>query len=112
MNFQRGVLIIATLVLLGVLTFIGMSMYSKASSSVYPPTVASCPDYWEAEPNNGDPTNPICKNNKNVGSENCPTTMNFNTNEYIGDGGFCAKKKWANNCDLSWDGVTNSNRQC
>lgn len=112
MNFQRGVLIVATLVLIGMLTFIGYSMRQATNSEVYPPVVADCPDYWEADPLNGDPTKPVCKNTKNIGGENCDKTMNFNSAEFVGDGGFCAKQKWAKICGLTWDGVTNSNRKC
>lgn len=112
MNFQRLVLLIASIILILTLTFIGVSMRSKASSTVYPPVIADCPDYWEAEPLNGDPTKPVCKNVKGIGNVNCEKSMNFNSNEFIGDGGFCAKKKWAEQCDLTWDGVTNTNRKC
>lgn len=112
MNFQRSVLLVATIALIGILSFIGYSMYKQTQSEVYPPVVADCPDYWDAEPLNGDPTKPLCKNSKNIGGENCGKTMNFNSGEFSGDGGFCAKRKWATNCGLTWDGVTNSNRQC
>jgi hypothetical protein len=99
-------------VLVGVLAFIGYSMHNKSNSEVYPPVVAECPDYWEAEPLNGDPTKSTCKNVKNIGNVNCMKNMNFNSDEFIGDGGFCAKKEWAKKCGLTWDGVTNSNRKC
>jgi hypothetical protein len=112
MNFQRSVLIIATVILIGMLTFVGVSINSQTKTQVYPPVVAECPDYWEAEPLNGDPTKPICKNTKNVGSGNCETSMDFNSDEFSGDGGFCSKQKWAKTCGMTWDGVTNSNRKC
>lgn len=112
MNFQRSVLIVATIILIGVLTFVGFSMHKQTQGQVYPPVMADCPDYWEAEPSNGDPIKTICKNTKNIGSTNCSPTMDFNKGDFIGDGGFCAKQKWAKNCGLTWDGVTNSNRKC
>jgi hypothetical protein len=112
MNFQRSVVLIATVILIGTLTFIGISINRQSRNEIYPPVVADCPDYWEAEPSNGDPTKPICKNTHNIGSSNCPTTMNFNSGEFVGEGGLCEKQKWAKNCNLTWDGVTNSNRKC
>lgn len=112
MNFQRSVLILATAILIGILAFIGFSMRKSTSNEVYPPVVAECPDYWEAEPLNGDPTKPLCKNVKNLGSDNCAKSMNFNTDEFTGEGGFCGKQQWAKKCGLTWDGVTNSTRKC
>lgn len=112
MNFQRSVLLLSTVVLIGMLTFIGFSIRKQTQNEIYPPIVADCPDYWEADPLNGDPTKPLCKNVKNLGNENCAKTMNFNTNEFIGEGGLCAKQRWAKQCGLTWDGVTNSNRKC
>ena len=32
--------------------------------------------------------------------------MNFNNAPYTGTTGACAKYNWANNCGVSWDGIT------
>lgn len=112
MNFQRSVLLIATVVLIGVLSFIGFSMYRQTQKTVYPPVIADCPDYWEADPVNGDPTKTLCKNVKSIGNSNCSKTMDFTSKKFVGDGSLCAKQKWAKQCNLTWDGVTNSNQKC
>ena len=38
--------------------------------------------------------------------------MNFNTGLWTGDDGICNKQKWANSCDLTWDGITNNPNAC
>ena len=38
--------------------------------------------------------------------------MNFNSGLWSGDDGLCNKNKWANACDLTWDGVTNNPNAC
>jgi hypothetical protein len=35
-------------------------------------------------------------------------TMNFTKNPFTGKDGLCNKAKWARQCDLTWDGVTNN----
>ena len=32
--------------------------------------------------------------------------MNFNLPAFTGSNGTCAKYNWANNCKVSWDGIT------
>lgn len=32
--------------------------------------------------------------------------MNFNTPTYAGSQGNCNKSAWANNCGVTWDGIT------
>jgi len=31
---------------------------------------------------------------------------------YKGNGGLCAKQKWAKQCDITWDGITNVPNAC
>lgn len=111
MTFQKIILIIAAILLIIALIIFGVSIYNQKYSSVFPPVVAECPDYWESIP--GDKNNTSnCLNIKNLGSSNCSKTMNFNVPEFSGSNGLCNKKKWAQNCNLTWDGVTNSSKQC
>ena len=75
-SFQNSVLTIATILLVIVLIFIGISLY---------------------------------KNKKNLGKKECPKKMDFSAAFWSSDKGLCLKKSMANNCDLTWDGVTNNN---
>lgn len=108
MNFQKIILIIAVVGLIVMLVVIGISLAkSSGSGVVWPPVVGSCPDYWLDLKGNGEE----CYNVKSLGICNIPNTnekntMNFNTAPFNGDNGTCSKYNWANNCKLTWDGIT------
>jgi hypothetical protein len=101
-TFQKTVLVIATIILVITLIFVGVALsYSKDTS--WPPMTPACPDYWLLDGSGNDAN---CINVKNLGTCPSQTTMNFNGSAYTGSDGLCAKYTWANNCGLSWDGVT------
>lgn len=106
-SFQKIVLISAVVILLISLIFIGLALRQKRKQN-WPPLIPECPDYWEVS---GQGKNTVCTNIKDLGS--CPAesgkkhlTMNFNSPQFLGSTGLCNKYKWANNCKVSWDGVT------
>ena len=106
-GFQKIVIIAAIIILIIALIFIGIELiYAKDKS--WPPLVPSCPDYWKMD---GSGNNATCTNIKDLGV--CPAqggephlVMNFNTSAYTGQNGLCAKYTWANNCGVTWDGIT------
>ncbi len=107
--FQRTVLIIAIILLLVSLIFIGMSLNSAKASSSWPPILTKCPDYWEDVSEKGDGS--ACTLSTRAISQGLTTTcpssnVDFTKAPYIGNGGSCAKKKWANGCGVTWDGIT------
>lgn len=105
-NFNKIVLILAIVILIGLLIFIGISLkYQQAQN--WPPVIGDCPDYWVDTSGNGG----NCINVKNLGT--CPSTtsgqpltMNFTSTTFTGSSGLCNKYNYANNCNLTWDGVT------
>jgi hypothetical protein len=106
-NFQKLVLVIAIIILILSLIFIGIAL-SYAKNKSWPPMVPSCPDYWQMD---GSGNNATCTNIKDLGI--CPPqggqkhlVMNFNDPMYSGQNGLCAKYTWANNCKVTWDGIT------
>jgi hypothetical protein len=108
-SFQKIVLIIATVFLTLFLVLIGLSLSDSTNSISWPPVIGNCPDYWVDLSGNGSK----CFNSQRLGT--CPSymptnnnqnTMNFNEAPFIGTNGNCAKYTWANNCKLSWDGLT------
>ena len=108
-SFQKIVLIIAILFLTLFLVLIGLSLSNSSSTVGWPPIVGNCPDYWVDLLGNGSK----CFNSQHLGtcpaympSESNQNTMNFNKAPFIGTDGKCAKYRWANNCKLSWDGLT------
>jgi len=106
-GFQKIVLIIAIIVLIISLVLVGTLLRSSRVET-WPPLVPECPDWWIAD---GSGNNTTCINIKDLGV--CPAqsgethqTMNFNTSPFTGSNGTCAKYTWANNCKVSWDGIT------
>ena len=100
-SFQQTVLVCAVIVLVISLIFISIALM-KAQAQVWPPMVPNCPDYWTIDGSGNDAT---CNNVQNLGT--CSTNkMNFNAAPYTGSNGLCAKYKWANNCGVTWDGIT------
>lgn len=103
MNFQKIVIIIAIVLLILMLSFIGYGLYKNKSNRKFPPIIGECPDYWVAKKNE-------CTNPKNLGI--CKGSKNFNTSKFSGDTGDCAKSKWAKNCKLTWQGITTNPDIC
>ena len=106
--FQKIVLYTAIIILILSLVIIGIALNSKSSSTLWPPFIADCPDYWLLD---GSGNNTTCTNIKDLGT--CPAgtdsqhlVMNFNDPIYTGTNGLCAKYKWATNCNVTWDGIT------
>jgi hypothetical protein len=99
-SFYKIVLIIAIILLIALLIFIGVALKSK-STQMWPPVVGDCPDYWEDTSGKGG----NCVNVKNLGT--CSSTnMNFSSPTFNGSTGNCSKYQWATNCGVSWDGIT------
>ena len=115
MNFQQIVLLIACIVLIGTLILIGVSLKNVNKNVKFPPVVSDCPDFWQNVSQDG--KTGLCENVNNLGtiSDNCstiPNNMDFNQSQYQGPEGLCEKKTWANNCNLTWDGITNNSAVC
>ena len=111
MNFQSIVMMVATILLILSLTLIGISLSNLNSEVKYPPLISDCPDYWTVEKtvNSNGNTDFKCINAKSLGTNgnNCKEYDN-SLSIYKGTGGLCQKKKWANKCNITWDGVTNN----
>jgi hypothetical protein len=106
-SFQKTVLFGAIIILLIALVIIGIALKYGKNNYAWPPLTPPCPDYWTI---NGEGDKATCTNVKNLGKCKPPSgtkhlTMNFNQAPYIGTNSLCAKYNWANNCDVTWDGV-------
>jgi hypothetical protein len=106
MQFQQIVVMIAAIILIGLLTWIGYGIYQSEHSAKFPPVSSDCPDYWTANKNG-------CVNIKHLGSCNTgkDNTMSFNSPPFIGKDAICAKSRWARRCGVTWNGVTNAGSQ-
>jgi hypothetical protein len=104
-SFQKIILIVALIILILCLVFIGVTLGYSKNNTQWPPLIPQCPDYWFMDPSSN------CVNIRNLGtcspqSGKKHLIMNFNTPAYTGSNGNCAKYTWANNCNVSWDGIT------
>lgn len=100
MSVQKTVLIIATIMLVLTLSFIGYMMYIAKSSIQYPPEISECPDYWKVVGLEK------CENVMNLGT--CQGIQDFSSPEWQGQAGLKKKNEWAKGCGVVWDGVTNN----
>lgn len=109
-SFQKITMMVAIVILIICLVFIGYSLYISKYNKQYPPVISDCPDYWK-DMSDGDASN--CVNTqKDLGDPDCETTMDFSGSVWTGQNGLCAKSQWAKKCNLTWDGVTNNNNAC
>ena len=83
--FQHIVIIIAIIVLIAALTFIGYSLYTTQHDKNFPPVSSVCPDYWVAKDNK-------CYNTKHLGNCNKSDSKDFDTPYFKGNDGLCKKK--------------------
>jgi hypothetical protein len=68
LNFQRIVLIIAIIMLIAAMIFIGYALYRQTSDIAWPPEMPTCPDYWTV----------------NADGKTCTNTHNIKNCEYNG----------------------------
>lgn len=120
MNYYKTVSIIALILLIICLTFIGVSISSASNSYKFPPHVAQCPDYFVMD------SSGACRDVKLIlpagSSDNCriknfkQDMINNNIEGTLPERGpfseLCLKKEWADNCGLNWDGITNNPEVC
>jgi uncharacterized protein YxeA len=113
--FNKIVLIVATILLILGLIIISIMIIKTLEGETFPPVVTDCPDYWNVTYNSGGDT--ICKDNHiNSGystnqCRNYPTTK-FNANGTSANDIICEKFKWAKECNIHWDGITNNPKAC
>jgi len=92
MTFQKTVLTVALVLFLILMVVIAAMMTSSKKTEIFPPEIGECPDYWEKTLSGG------CKNVHNLG-KNCESPVIFSENY--------DKKKFAKECRITWDGITN-----
>jgi hypothetical protein len=94
MDFYTIVIIVAVVLLIISLTFIGLLITHVNSTSKYPASYSTCPDYWSFDGNK-------CNSNG--------LNTNNGLSSYTPDIDLCKNFNWAYNNKISWDGVINTN---
>ena len=123
-NFYTIVVIIAVIVLIAALGFLGWTMSQQKTVDEFPKLRTSCPDFWKVESGEGgkvfciQPT--LTTPNSGLDgavtdAKGAVTTGNekkFDTNDVgwaSAGNAVCGKQKWANKHGINWDTVTNAN---
>ena len=113
MGFYKSLLIGTLVSLIIVLAIMGVILGNYSSNQNFPPEHSMCPDYYTINSSN------VCKVNSDIYSTVKADCMNKNFNDAVysigGTGplsGLCKKKQWANDCGVSWDGITNNADIC
>lgn len=130
MDFYTIVLIIAVVLLILILTFVGIKMatakYNNQTNVAFPPVMSTCPDYWKVDgsycviPQNGKTNtgkiydllgNSILSSNDTYGYVSGNSYINFNDTKWglLGKSSICQQKDWTGKYNIIWDGVSNYN---
>ena len=94
------------------LAVMGYFMSLSRKNQTYPPITADCPDYYSLDASGA------CNKSSNIFAFDASCNkQNFDTQKYKEQGtnytsGLCAKKLWANRCEVNWDGITNNDNIC
>jgi hypothetical protein len=110
--------VVATIILVLILTYVGILITSTQKKATYPPSYNLCPDYWKSNgsgvcvmPTNGVNTTSPMKGNT-YGYTEGSNSINFSDAGWSAGGTGdqrCGWQKWANLNEIQWDGVTNYN---
>ena len=114
MIFYKNIFISAILSAFLLLAIVAVVMYYTKNKQIYPPILSVCPDFYNLDMNNK------CINGglwKQIPVSSDCDYKDFSGNIYNIQGtgansGLCQKKSWANNCGVTWDGITNNYAIC
>jgi len=124
-RFHWITILVAVVVLLIVLIYVGILMtHGSKAALAYPPIANSCPDFWLTDlsgncvvPGPGSknaPTVTLSTNQKNKTSYTPGfdgSAINFNAAGWVSGGtsAICAKQTWCRQMGVAWDGIDNYN---
>ena len=110
-DFKKKVVGIAVGLLIFAIILIALLLFSSGNEDQWPPIVSDCPDYW-IDRVDKEGNSKKCFNVHSLGKSSCDKEMDFSTSFWSGSTGDCRKYRWANTCNVTWDGVTNNNSIC
>lgn len=117
MEFYKTSFMIMMVVLILSLAIMGVALHTSKGDVNFPPNISKCPDYYVY-----DPTTKTCNDVKQLSTDgsyqgtDC-TNPDFNVDKFKAKGtgpqsGICKKKRWAENCNVPWDGIANNEDIC
>jgi hypothetical protein len=98
MGFYKNFLIGNTVILIILLAVMAVILSNKNNSQTFPATISECPDFYSMDPAG------MCVMTRSVYSKRDARCTTLNAR----DMGISAKKTWAADCGVAWDGITNS----
>lgn len=112
-SFYQFILLIASIMFIIVLGFfIILYWFNPPIPGLYPPNMATCPDYWIMDLS-GNCKVPNVTNRGNIdininkpGYNNKYNSIDFKIPYWVNP---CDKKKWANMYGIEWEGISNYN---
>lgn len=108
-SFQKTSVIVALVILIVALIIVAIMLIASSSDQKWPPYSGTCPDYWNLEKDPSGNGNEKCVNQFKLGlGKSQPNCMHYTPQS--GSGGGCSKFNYATTCQVTWDGITNSNK--
>ena len=119
-EFNMLVLNIAVIVFILTLVIVGIILYFSIKNSEFPPYTTDCPTYYRVDNSN-------CVFDDNLyptdidypalakpptGECSSVSIVTLNPPGNSKDEVLCTKNRWAKNCGVFWDGVTNNSEAC
>ena len=115
-EFKFAILLVAIIALIIGLTSIAVLLSKGDIKSEWPPFISKCPDEYKYNNSTSRciPKYNSMEVNKNSNVLNGTSCDEFNPSDSLFDGvqGNCNKKKWADDCGVSWDGVRGNESLC
>tara|TARA_B100000287_G_C20458218_1_gene712235 strand:- start:48 stop:452 length:405 start_codon:yes stop_codon:yes gene_type:complete len=113
-KFNKTILFSAIVILIIVLIIIGVMLNYSLFNENYPPIISDCPDYWDVSLNSDNQVacHNIVRQNTGTCNNNTYPVEQFYAYASNPKDVICAKYKWAKECNISWDGITNNNQAC
>jgi len=118
MIFYKNLFVSVILSVLLILVIMAIIMYRTKDKQIYPPVVQPCPDYYNTDGSGNCIANEYVwfvssESSKKTGLSCSKVNFSEFKNPGIGvSSALCTKKNWANDCSVSWDGVTNNPAIC
>jgi hypothetical protein len=112
MIYYKNLLISTILSAILLLAIVAIIIYTTKDKVLYPPIISDCPDYYNLNDAGKCINTGVWKN-----TESSCDIIDFSGNIYGAAGtdktsGLCKKKLKAQDCKITWDGVTNNFSIC
>tara|TARA_B100000035_G_scaffold97415_1_gene82629 strand:+ start:5960 stop:6328 length:369 start_codon:yes stop_codon:yes gene_type:complete len=117
-EFKFAILLVAIIALIIGLTSVAVLLSKGDIKSEWPPFISKCPDEYEYNTTATDKCTPkydaivTSTSTPTLGEESSCSIFNPAHDDFEGVQGNCNKKKWADACDVSWDGVRGNESLC